>query len=415
MSSSTDSRGMKPQALLALLSAVVVAAVAAGTLFAPDSFRDPAGIAAPALAALVVIPFLALRLIIQPLRRDSEVAEDQATTAERALSDERHERTVLRELDRALDQAATEKEAIDTIRAAFNRHLSTWSVELHLVHATDPILTVAVAAGGHEVQPSTLTSPWEALAARTNTTLVYDTTDRLDVCAHLKTRVSQPVAAVAVPLNATGRLLGVLYCMTDEGTQIEQDEVEYLEDVAAVLAARIAVLRSVGHSSRADAVDRLTGLPDRGAMQERLLRLLQERQSFSVAVADIDQFGSFNETQGREAGDDALRTLAQVARRCVRPADIVGRIGGDELLFIFPRTQPDDATRALERLREELVLSQSTIDSAPFTLSIGVIGSSAGNSIEEILHRAAGALNHAKTQGGNRVVVAQSAPRTTGD
>ena len=75
---------------------------------------------------------------------------------------------------------------------------------------------------------------------------------------------------------------------------------------------------------------------------------------------------------------------------------------------MLPRTRPDDATRALERLREELVLAQSASTDPPFTLSIGVIGSTAGGTIEEILHRAAGALKHAKSQGGNRVVVAHS-------
>ena len=74
-------------------------------------------------------------------------------------------------------------------------------------------------------------------------------------------------------------------------------------------------------------------------MQERVIRLLEERQSFTVAVADIDSFGVLNDQHGREVGDRALQTAGQVARRAIRPDDIVGRIGGDELLFIFPRTQ----------------------------------------------------------------------------
>ena len=55
------------------------------------------------------------------------------------------------------------------------------------------------------------------------------------------------------------------------------------------------------------------------------------------------------------------------------------------------------------------MLAQSMADDPNFTLSMGVISSTAGGTIEEILHRAAGALNHAREHGGNRVVVAQRA------
>ena len=223
------------------------------------------------------------------------------------------------------------------------------------------------------------------------------------------------MAAVAVPLNAMGRLLGVLYGLSPEGQEPGPGDVTFLEDLAGSLAARLATLRTTsGVVARSDDIDRLTGLPDRSAMQEKVLRMLRDRVPFTVAVADIDGFGALNAEAGREVGDRALQLLAQVARKTVRPGDLIGRIGGDELLFVMPRTQPDNATRALERLREELVLAQSAASDPPFTLSIGVIGSGSGGSIEEILHRAAGALHHAKSQGGNRVVVAQPAKDTAG-
>jgi len=415
MSSTDEPRLRNRHIAIAVTVALPVGLAAAVATFATGSWAGAAAIAAPALAALLVAPLLTHRLVSVPLRRSGRATEDRLIQADRHLADERRQRTVLRELDRALDQAATEPDAIEIIRAAFNRHLGGWPLELHLVDVTDPVLTMVVASGDHEVQVPRRTSPWDALAARTNTTLVYDTTDRLDVCSHLKSRVANPMAAVAVPLNAADRLLGVLYRLSPEGQQPTQADVDYLGDIAAVIAARVAVLRSVTGGSRADAIDRLTGLPDRSAMQERLLRLLQDRQSFSVAVADIDRFGKLNETLGRDAGDSALKILARVARRTVRPEDMVGRIGGDELVFVLPRTRPDDATRALERLREELVLTQSAGEGPPFTLSVGVIGSSPGASIEEILHLVGQALKHAKSQGGNRVVVAQPAEPATSD
>lgn len=407
MSSAGEQRSRSRHIVIAMLAALLVGAAAAAATLITDEWTDIAVIAAPTLMAGIAAPLLAHRFRAVPLHLANLATAEKLGQTERELTSEREQRAALRELDRGLDQAATEADAIELIRTSFSTRLSGVPLELHLIDVTDPILTLAVATGDHEVKTPERTSPWDALAARTNATLVYDTTDRLDVCSHLRSRITNPMSAVAVPLNATGRLLGVLYRLAPEGQETSQNEITYLEDVAGVIAARIAVLRTVVGGSRADAVDRLTGLPDRGAMQERVLHLLKDRQPFSVAVADIDHFGQLNETHGHAAGDSALKTLALVARRAVRPEDAVGRIGGDEFLFILPRTQPDDATRAFERLREELVLEHSTGDGTPFTLSIGVIGSTAGGSIEEILQRAAGALDHAKSQGGNRVVVAQ--------
>jgi diguanylate cyclase (GGDEF)-like protein len=283
-------------------------------------------------------------------------------------------------------------------------------MELHLIDAIDPVLELAVATGDHPTKEGVRTSPWDSVAARTNTTLVYDTTDRLDVCGHLRSRLHAPMSAMAVPVNVMGRLLGVLYGFGPEGQQPGQGDVKFLEDVASLIGARLAILRaSTSSAATADDIDKLTGLPDRAAMQERVLRMLRDRQPFTVAVADIDGFGQLNEQEGRDVGDRALQLIARVARKAIRPGDAIGRIGGDEFLFVLPRTTPEDATRAFERLREELVLAQSTVADAPFSLSIGVIGSGSGGTIEEILHRAAGALDHARSQGGNRVVVAHTA------
>ncbi len=411
MTLSTPRLGRRPLLSLVVVVGSLTAAAAFAASFAPDNVHTLAMAGAAAVVGASSAALAARMFILETTNDSTREANERVAASRRELFEERTERSVIRELDRGLDQAANEREAVDLVREAFVRHLAGRTIELHLVDAVDPVLTLTIASGDHPTKPGDRTSPWESLAARTNTTLVYESTDRLDVCSHVKSRLFKPAAVVAIPLNATGRLLGVLYLFDREGELFDPKVTAFVEDLANVIASRIAVLRSASAGGRADAIDRLTGLPDRSAMQERVIRLLEDRQSFTVAVADIDGFGALNGSEGREAGDRALQTMARVSRRTIRPEDIVGRIGGDELLFVLPRTAPDDATRALERLREELVLAQSASSDAPFTVSIGVIGSSTGGTIEEILHRAAGALNHAKTQGGNRVVVAQPAPQ----
>ncbi len=156
-------------------------------------------------------------------------------------------------------------------------------------------------------------------------------------------------------------------------------------------------------------LDQLTALPDRASTQHELLTIIDAQTPFTIAVADIDDFGQINDTAGREAGDQALRILADTTRRAVRPVDTVGRIGGDELLVIFPDTTTDDAVKALERLRENLFIAQTTGEVVAFTVSIGVTSSAYGGPIDKILVNAADALQLAKTQGGNRVAVTPGA------
>lgn len=398
--------------MVAFVVALAVA-VTAAVVFLLTSGRDLVdgvlSVAAPAIVAAAATA-IACRSLLSRRHRDRERESNRRLSAVKSeLHDEKVERAVLRELDAALDLAPTEADAIDIVREAFKKHLSMQPVELHLVDPIDPVLELAVATGDHQTKQGTRSSPWESLAARTNTTIVYDTTDRLDVCTHLVSRLHQPMSAIAIPVNVMGRLLGVMYGFGPECEKPGRDDVKFLEDVATLVGARLAILRaSISTAATAEDIDKLTGLPDRSAMQERVLRMLRDRQPFTVAVADIDRFSRLNETEGREAGDRALQLIARVARKAVRPGDVIGRIGGDEFLFVLPRTSPEDATRAFERLREELVLAQSNSDDPPFSLSIGVIGSASGGTIEEILHRAAGALDHARTQGGNRVVVAHT-------
>ncbi|MEM9468056.1 MAG: sensor domain-containing diguanylate cyclase [Actinomycetota bacterium] len=387
-----------------------IASVALAASFVPEPYQWGAMILLPAATMGIVLPKVIQRWTIIPVEAEILEATEGARLARRELHQERSTRAALRELDRGLDQAVDETEALALVHQALNRQQLDRACELHLVEPVDPVLSLRVATSAHAL-PGERLSPWDSVAARTGTTLCYETTDRLDACPHLRSRVRQPQSAVAVPLQATGRLLGVLYLFDREGAVFTTPEVTELEDLAAIVAARIAVLRAAAPAKLADAADRLTGLPDRAAMQDRMIRLLETRQPFTLAVADIDGFGALNVAFGREAGDRVLRTTAQVARRVLRPDDQVGRIGGDEFLLVFPRTSTADATKALERLREELAITQSTSDDPRITLSIGVIGSATGGTIEALLQRAAGALNHAKGAGGNRVVVAQPAPR----
>jgi len=85
--------------------------------------------------------------------------------------------------------------------------------------------------------------------------------------------------------------------------------------------------------------DTLTGLPNRASFTEHLNQaiVLSEREEQAVAVLflDLDNFKPVNDQHGHAIGDLLLQQVANRIRQCLRGADVVGRIGGDEFVIIL--------------------------------------------------------------------------------
>lgn len=88
------------------------------------------------------------------------------------------------------------------------------------------------------------------------------------------------------------------------------------------------------------ATDALTGL----ASSRRLLELAEsaydaasrDGRPLSVLMIDVDHFKDINDQFGHQTGDQILRTVAEVCRGQLRPDDLIGRYGGDELIAVLP-------------------------------------------------------------------------------
>jgi diguanylate cyclase len=158
--------------------------------------------------------------------------------------------------------------------------------------------------------------------------------------------------------------------------------------------------------------DQLTGALNRKGLEEALDRELARSQRrktpICVALLDVDNFKSLNDTYGHHTGDDALVHLARVIRETMRPHDSLVRYGGEEFLIILPDTPLPDAVSALTRLQRELTkrffLHQN--EKLLITFSAGATAFRAGETRNETISRADAAMYQAKKSGKNRVVSA---------
>jgi diguanylate cyclase (GGDEF)-like protein len=220
--------------------------------------------------------------------------------------------------------------------------------------------------------------------------------------------------ALAVPLVADGVRLGALLVAMPASVQLELDE-QLVGAVADLAAASLAQERRLALTFAEARRDALTGLPNRRAFDEHLDEMLTKASGetpIAVALLDIDEFKSVNDTGGHVAGDEVLATLARIFLRAVRASEHVFRIGGDEFAVVIA-----GATEAGLRAGERILRAgrlQRRGRSLP-TLSGGVAHSAGAEQKEELLARADAALYGAKDAGGDRIlasgVAAPSRPR----
>jgi diguanylate cyclase (GGDEF)-like protein len=159
--------------------------------------------------------------------------------------------------------------------------------------------------------------------------------------------------------------------------------------------------------------DHLTALNNRGYWEERLTEEFRRfKRSPSTACTlimfDIDHFKRVNDTYGHQAGDEVIRTTAQILRDNVRNTDVTGRYGGEEFGVVLVDTASGSAMVLAERLRTRIEALTVGFDEHEirFTISLGIAQvSDATESYGHWIECADQALYEAKRSGRNRSVI----------
>lgn len=158
--------------------------------------------------------------------------------------------------------------------------------------------------------------------------------------------------------------------------------------------------------------DTLTGLVNRRgfdkAMELEMARSLKEKDPLSLILIDVDQFKSFNDNYGHQAGDECLQKVAQTLQESMcRPADIVARYGGEEFAVVLPNTTAQQAVAVAKRVNEKFAQlsyphEYSTV--SKFVTVSGGIAQFAGQSAADLVIAADKRLYEAKEAGRNRIL-----------
>lgn len=168
--------------------------------------------------------------------------------------------------------------------------------------------------------------------------------------------------------------------------------------------------RQLEHMANTDA---LTGLWNRRYTLTRLSQELDNARRHGHAVGvlmiDVDHFKSINDRFGHATGDEVLRRIASTLGETVRTYDVVGRVGGEELLVIAPGIDASALMALAERARSTIEGAQMC-DECPegrVTVSIGAVVSRPQHHDEDasaVIARADAAMYAAKAAGRNLVV-----------
>lgn len=217
---------------------------------------------------------------------------------------------------------------------------------------------------------------------------------------------------MALPLSLFGRPAGFVRASAPESDRFKSADLRGAELACTLAGVSMENIYLFDKVQELAIKDGLTGLYTHRAFQSRveeeILRAARGRTPFSVVMADIDHFKSYNDNFGHQAGDAVLKAAAEVFAGGVRDIDFASRYGGEEFALVITGEGKAKAAAVAERLRKALEARSFVFGGRPsrVTASFGVAEFPAeGVTASQLVRAADERLYKAKEGGRNRVVL----------
>jgi diguanylate cyclase (GGDEF)-like protein len=219
------------------------------------------------------------------------------------------------------------------------------------------------------------------------------------------------VTELVAGIHGAGTPFGQICCRVAGDRAFSQDEFDFLQAIAILLADALARRHSEDEIRHQALHDPLTGLPNRSLVMDRLRIALAhaKRRGTLVAVLfmDCDRFKLVNDSLGHATGDELLRQVGARLDPLMRGGDTLARFGGDEFIVIcedLERGAEADAIarRLIEALRMPFIVEGDTELFVSASVGIAI---SQGNvsEAEALVSEADAAMYRAKRSGGGHV------------
>lgn len=360
-----------------------------------------------AVVAYVVLSSVAMFLLTAvPLRYFLMRQRRAAEAREVLLSNESARRSFESRLGRAFDMAGDEAAVLAVATRSVQALSTSIGVEVLLADSSKAHLTRAARTQFADAPAACcdVGTPRSCPAVRQGHALTFDDSEEFDACPHLRDRGGEPLRAVCIPVSVMGTSVGVVHAVRGRGSAFADREVSGLAAVAQMLGSRIGLVTAMSESQLQASTDPLTGLLNRRSLENEVRALMLDAQPFALVLADLDHFKILNDTHGHDAGDRALRMFSRILRRTLREDDLLCRYGGEEFLIVLPGLSTEQAAVVFDRVRLELDTAASSGQVPPFTVSAGVVDSSDGSTLAELVTNADECLMRAKAGGRNQSV-----------
>ncbi|HEX7040265.1 MAG TPA: GGDEF domain-containing protein [Trueperaceae bacterium] len=182
-------------------------------------------------------------------------------------------------------------------------------------------------------------------------------------------------ATLCLPVLHEGEVLAVLNLeSTTEAGAFGRDSVELCLLFGPAVASLLHRQHVRDLLMNAALTDELTGLKNRRAFDEALVRELARRERagsrMSLMLMDLSGFKAVNDAHGHVAGDRALVAVADALRHAIRQTDVLSRWGGDEFAAVLIDTAAHEAEETAARVKQ--AVSALSVDGDGLAIAIGV-------------------------------------------
>ncbi len=215
-----------------------------------------------------------------------------------------------------------------------------------------------------------------------------------------------------ISLRDEGNIVGIILLSNPPGnrklSRSDMDMVLTIASSASIAIKNAHLYETAYYEAR---TDELTKLLNRKYFFEVLNEEFEKNQegSLALAIINIDDFKLYNQLYGTQAGDKALRRIAEIIRSSVGDSGYAARYSGKEFAVLLPRYDVFSARNLVKSIQKQIFqMTDTTVDYKlkVLTVSVGISAAPyAAKTPEELLENADMAVNHVKRTGKNGIEI----------